>query len=175
MKELWLPIDGCDFFEVSNLGRVKSLPRPKTPKENILKGGLCSKKKYRHVNIKTNNSKVRFASVHRLVASAFLPNPNGYKFVNHKNSNSQDNTIDNLEWCTSRENNSHMRMKMKGSSKYVGVHFNKDRNKYYSTIKVNGKVYFLGRFKKEEDAAEAYIKALNKFGIQNRYASNNSI
>lgn len=97
MKEEWRDI--CQEYQISNLGRVKSL---KYGKERILKP-----KKDRHgylgVNLKID-SKSKDYRVHRLVAQAFIPNLNNKPVINHKDCNKENNRADNLEWCTQQEN-----------------------------------------------------------------------
>lgn len=97
--EQWKPIDGFEgFYAVSNLGRVKSLGNDKSRKEKIMKPqkdrngyllvGLCRNGKYKHF------------LVHRLVAIAFLPNPEGLPEVNHKDEDKTNNCVNNLEWAS---------------------------------------------------------------------------
>lgn len=111
MKEIWKSIEGYEgFYEVSNLGRVKSLSRyvsngtsvPLYVKERILKQWK-DKKGYCTV-VLGKEGKYKTYAVHRLVANAFILNPNNLPCVNHKDENPSNNFVDNLEWCTYRYN-----------------------------------------------------------------------
>lgn len=174
-KEIWKYVKGYDNrYMVSSLGRIKSMPRLKVKNERILKGGLDTKG-YHRVNLVNSIGKVKFEAVHRLVAIHFIDNKNNKEFVNHIDKDKLNNTVYNLEWCTSRENNTHMRLSMKRSSKYTGVYYDKKRRKFYSTIKVNGNQVFLGRFASENEASKAYMSALRKYNIVNKHARHCSI
>lgn len=100
MEEIWK--DKKDYeglYQTSNLGRVKSF---KFGKERILKPGT-DKNGYLLVNL-CKNGKVKTFKVHRLVAEAFLPNPDNLPEVNHKDENKQNNVVSNLEWCDRKYN-----------------------------------------------------------------------
>ena len=111
------------------MGRVKSLERKcncccnstRTIQCKILKPGVD--KGYLKVNLRKNN-KTKQHTVHRIVATAFLPNENNYPFINHKDENPSNNRVDNLEWCTPKYNSNYGTLKermsetMKG--KYTG-------------------------------------------------------
>lgn len=101
MIEIWKDIVGYEGYQVSNLGRVKCLTTNK-----ILNQYDRNQKGYKAVYLKTNNSFKIFA-VHRLVAIHFIPNPNNYPVVNHKDCNPANNCVDNLEWCTVQYNNTY--------------------------------------------------------------------
>lgn len=108
-KEIWKPIKGYEgLYEISNYGRVKSLPKirgRRLTNETILKPRI-STQGYIMVGLRKND-KTFNASVHRLIAEAFIPNPENKKKVNHIDGNKQNNSIDNLEWCTPSENMQH--------------------------------------------------------------------
>lgn len=102
-NEIWRDVRGYEgLYQVSNQGRVKSFPnryQPKSFKENngILKQD--SPQGYPYVTL-YKNRKAKHVFVHRLVAEAFIPNNDSLPFVNHKDENTSNNKVDNLEWCT---------------------------------------------------------------------------
>lgn len=167
MDKQWKKIDGFENYLISDNGDVKSL---KTGKE--LKGGF-DRNGYACVNLRKDN-KTYFRPRHRLVAIAFLTIDETRICVNHIDSNKLNNKVSNLEWCNYQENNTHMRMNSGKYSKVAGVSYCKTRNKYSSSLKINGKQNFLGRFNTEKEAGEAYLKALKENGIENKYATSNN-
>lgn len=169
--EEWRPIKGFCSYEVSSKGRIRS-NKGRLPK--ILIGG-SNRGGYKCYNLRSDESKTYFKTIHRIVALTFIPNPQGLEFVNHIDKDKSNNCKENLEWCSSRENNTHMRKTMRRTSSYTGVYYDKSRKKWYATIKINCKPMFLGRFINESDAGKAYIEALNKHNISNKYAGYNSI
>lgn len=103
--EIWTDIEGYLNYQVSNMGRVKSLGDDKNRKEKILKGGI-TKKGYLQV-VLCKDGKTKKYYIHRLVAQAFIPNPNNLPQVNHRNEDKTDNRVDNLEWCDGKYNNNY--------------------------------------------------------------------
>jgi len=101
--EEWRKIEGYEgLYQVSNLGRVKSLMYGK---EKILKGGINP---YGYHFVILNKYPIKKnMKVHRLVAKAFIPNSDNKPEVNHIDGNKLNNNIHNLEWNTRKENNSH--------------------------------------------------------------------
>ena len=98
MEEIWKPIIGYEnHYEISSIGRVRNVQRNKLVKSYV------SKKGYRRVQIAIDTIKKNYF-VHRLVADAFIPNPEGKNVVNHKDFDRSNNSVDNLEWVTSQEN-----------------------------------------------------------------------
>ena len=106
MEEVWKDIEGYESkYQASNLGRVKSLERYyKTGRggiqllpERILKQSV-KKTGYVCVTLCKNGIHTTYL-LHRIIAKLFVPNPNNYPEINHKDENQQNNCADNLEWC----------------------------------------------------------------------------
>lgn len=106
MIEEWKDITGFEgLYQVSNLGRVKSLANNKTRKEKILKEKKNSYG-YHRVDLCKKNV-VKHYLVHRLVAMAFIDNVNNYNEINHIDENKENNSADNLEWTNHSMNIKH--------------------------------------------------------------------
>ena len=100
MEEIWKDIDGYEGrYIISNYGNIKS----KKTNKNVY---FSNSKKYKRVLL-SKDGKAKGYSVHRLVAQNFIPNPNNYPCVNHLDCDGRNNRVDNLEWCTYKENNNH--------------------------------------------------------------------
>lgn len=98
MKEIWRNIEGFENYQVSNLGNVKSLGNNKNKKEKILKP---SKNIAGYLQVWLRKDGKTYAkTIHRLVAEAFIPNPDNLPCVNHKDENKTNNKEVNLEFCT---------------------------------------------------------------------------
>jgi len=166
--EIWKEIKGYEDYEISSLGRIKSLARivyktngtTQTYKEKILKPNNDGNG-YLRVCL-TKNGKARIERIHKLVAVAFLNHtPDGNKLViDHIDNNPLNNKLGNLQVITHRENSS--KDKKGGSSQYTGVCWHKYNKKWTAQVTINGKIKCLGYFKDEIKAAEAYQIALNK-------------
>lgn len=102
MTEIWKNIEGYENYQVSNLGRVKSLNYHHSGKEHILKCILNSSGYYK-VNL-YKDGKTKNLTIHRLVARAFIPNPENKSCIDHINTDKADNRVENLRWCTYKEN-----------------------------------------------------------------------
>ena len=138
-------------YKVSDLGNVFSVRN-----SIILK--LDNRGGYKRIKINIGNG-IKKYGVHQLVAMAFLghrPDGTNKVVVDHINNNKLDNRLENLRLISNRQNLS----RRGGASKYVGV--SKFRNKWMSTIRVNGKLEYLGLYQTEENAHRAYIKRLNE-------------
>ena len=114
--EVWKDIKGYEgLYQVSNLGRVRSLPRIiETESSNQYKtfhnvqekkGKILKQKESDYKSVALyKDKKSKYYMVHRLVAQAFISNPNGYLYVNHKDEDKYNNCVENLEWCTQSYN-----------------------------------------------------------------------
>ena len=108
--EEWRDIKGFEGkYMVSNLGRVKSLNYNKTGKEKIMKG-VPDGYGYFQLSL-CKEGKVKNCRINRLVAQAFIPNPDNLPEVNHKDKIRTNNRVDNLEWCTTQYNVEYSRAK----------------------------------------------------------------
>ena len=102
-KEEWRDIAGYEgLYQVSNLGNVKSLNYNRTGKERILKPGNDGRG-YLFVQLCKEGIRKK-CLVHRLVAETFIPNPNKYPVINHRDEIRDHNWVKNLEWCTQQYN-----------------------------------------------------------------------
>ena len=165
MEEIFKDIPGYEgIYQVSNLGRVKSLSNNNSKKEKILKQYI-NIHNYFNISLNKKNSGSTF-KVHKLVAMAFLGHkPCGYKeIVDHIDNNSLNNRLDNLQLITQRLNMSKDRKN--GTSKYTGVCWNKQKSKWTSQIYICKKVKHLGLFKTELEAHEAYQNKLKTLTLQ---------
>jgi hypothetical protein len=115
MNEIWKDIKGYEgMYQISNIGRVKSLKRitrfknrdsVRIEEEKILKLAKHHKG-YLKAQLRKNDKLKRYF-IHRLVAEAFIPNPHNKETVNHKDGDKSNNTVENLEWMTNQENMKH--------------------------------------------------------------------
>ena len=156
MKEIFKDIPGYEgLYQISNKGTVKNLIRNTTTKGGIGVTGYIR-------TTLTRDGAQKTKRIHQLVAMAFLNHtPNGHKLVvDHIDNNKLNNNVENLQLITTRENTSKDRRG--GSSKYVGVTWNKRDKKWRSEIRFNGKKKQIGLFKTEIEAHNAYQNKLKE-------------
>ena len=154
MEEIYKDVIGYEgIYQVSNLGNVKYC------KTGLIRNYYLEKTGYYSITLRKNGiGKTR--KVHQLVAESFLNHKRcGFELVvNHIDLDKTNNKLDNLEIVTNRENSN--RKHLKSTSKYIGVHWNKEDKKWKSGIMINGKTKHLGYFTSELEASQAYQKAL---------------
>jgi hypothetical protein len=146
-EEQWRSVNGYVDYQVSNCGRVRRV------KNGRIVQGVITDHGYRRVSIKGKHLRV-----HRLVAEAFIDNPDNKLCVDHINGNKLDNAVSNLRWATYQENARNKSRCSTGSSRYKGV-FKAECNKWRAVICVNGQRRYLGWFDDEREAGLAYNAA----------------
>ncbi len=156
--ELWKPIEGYeDRYEVSNMGNVRSLNYRNTGKEKTLTP-ITEGKGYLMVGL-CRGQTMKWQKVHRLVAAAFIPNPEDKPQVNHKNGIKTDNRVENLEWATNSENQKHA---YKTGLNKANVGWGRTLGSTYGKS---------GREKRVEDCKRAVIATNIKTGEESLYES----
>lgn len=140
IMEIWRDIEGYEGkYQVSNEGRVKALAwkgngigcsqNEHILRQNDLRG-------YKRVGL-SKEGVVKWYSVHRLVAKAFIPNPNNYPVIDHINTIRDDNRVENLRWTTPKENNQNPLTK----AKHIGKLINReDQSKRVAQYTIDGKL-----------------------------------
>lgn len=107
MKEVWKDIPGYEgLYQASTFGRIYSYPRKGNFGRSHFLTPHPDKGGYMRVLL-SKNKKSKSLLVHRLVAKTFIPNPNNYPEINHKDENIKNNEVSNLEWCTPKYNSNY--------------------------------------------------------------------
>ena len=157
--EVWRSIENYDNYAVSSFGRVKN-----TKTERILKAA-DNGQGYLKVSLYEDGVK-KTHKIHRLVANAFLNNPNDKLCVDHKDNNRTNNHISNLRFATTKENNQNSSIRLDNTSGCKGVHFDKRRKKWQAQIMIDGIHIHIGYYDNLEEAKIARINRANQaFGI----------
>ena len=169
-EEIWKKIDNFPNYSVSNLGKARNDITARMMKQ-CLKGG------YYHCGF-TNNSTRKSCKVHRIVALAFIPNPENKSDVNHKDKNKINNNISNLEWNTRKENNIHRCIDLEWNTrKENNIHrcidLNCSNNKNKRVLRIEKKTNeIVEKYNSIEDAG---IWACSSYFTQNSHNGRNSI
>lgn len=138
-NEIWKDVVGYEgLYKVSNLGNVYSYYMNRQKKQSIRKDG------YKFVVLK-RNGKQKYMMVHRLVAEAFIPNPDNLPMINHKDENPSNNNVDNLEWCTAHYNNT-----------YNDVHIKRGQSLSYKVYAYNTSGTLIGVYPSTKAVGKAF-------------------
>ena len=157
--EVFRSVDGYENHTVSSFGRVKN-----TKTGRILKG-FDDGRGYVIVQLFKDGNR-RNHKIHRLVANAFLDNPNDKLCVDHKDNNKTNNNISNLRFATAKENNQNSKLSIKNTSGCKGIYFNKRIKKWHARIMIDGIQIHLGYYDNLEDAKIARVNRANEvFGV----------
>jgi len=157
MEEIWKNIPQWEgFYQASNLGRIRSLDRVSGKRilKGIVKKFTPDKDGYLKLNL-WKNQIPHYRSAHRLVLSAFIGESK--LIVDHIDGDVTNNKLDNLRYCTNRQNQTFDNIKKPAKScKSFGVMLRKDNGKYRARYQLNGKDVNIGQFDTETEAAMAY-------------------
>lgn len=150
--ENWKKIVGVPNYEVSDLGRVRSIARRAT-RGGVLKQGRGSSGGNIVVLYPGKERTGKTKSVHRLVAEHFLPNFFGKREVDHKNGDRTDDRVYNLRWCDRSQNNQNVKMSERNTSGVKGVNYDKNKKKWCARWFENKKPK-MKRFDTKEEAVK---------------------
>lgn len=169
-EEVWLPVIGYETeYLVSNYSRVLSI---KYAKHVLLSPSKIGKNdRYKKVGLFNTNGKRTKYGIHKISATAFIPNPGNLPEVNHMDDDRENNHISNFEWTTHRENVNHGKITRGKNSKFVGVTKNCNGKRWRARIYLNKKHIFIGVYDTEHEASEAYQKYCVDHGISLKYVA----
>lgn len=166
-EERWKNITGFNDYQVSSLGRVKSL---KHGKERLLKPRKNSEGYFSIVTC--NNGKEVSHRIHRLVALEFIPNPDNLPQVDHIDRNISNNQLNNLRWVSQSQNSFNTHRHYKES---YGIYWKKQFNFYQIIVTYEGKLKSLGCTPDFEKAKEIRDRFLHEKKYETRGLNNNSV
>ena len=140
-EEIWKDVVNYEgYYQVSNLGNVRSLPHitiNQRKRKGRMRKPYTNWKGYLAVCL-CKDGKCKSYQVHRLVAQAFLPNPNNYPMINHKDENKKNNNVSNLEWCDVTYNNNYGNRTKRARSKIckpvVAIRTSDNQQEHYLSL-----------------------------------------
>ena len=157
--EVFREIENYDNYAVSSFGRVKN-----TKTGKILKGSVDS---YGYLIIDLYENAIRKThKIHRIVANAFIDNPDDKLCVDHKDNDRANNHISNLRFATSKENSRNSKLSNNNTSNVKGVYWHKRVKKWCAQITIDGIQIHIGYFDNLDDARTARVNRANEaFGM----------
>jgi len=160
MTEIWKPIEGYETYFVSTFGNVRN-----NLTNRILKSAKSGRINNLHLQVCLYNKIRKHLFIHRLVALAFIPNPENKKQVDHIDNDISNNYLTNLRWATNQENQRNTIISLRNTSGVKGISFDKSSQKWCAQIRINGKGITIGRYNTIEEAIIArQLKANEVFG-----------
>jgi hypothetical protein len=150
--EEYKKIEDYEHYEVSNMGRIRNTNTGRYLKHGSNPAG------YSNVILCEQGKKKKGFTVHRLVASHFLPNVNQKAFIDHIDGDKKNNKCSNLRWCTGGENRANIGKLKNNKSGYKGVAYHKRNKKFIAKICINKRNIHLGYYLTAEEAYNAYCK-----------------
>ena len=150
VNEVWRSIDGFINYQASNVGRVRMA------KSGRLLIPMANLKGYLFVRLRNCEGVRKSKTSHRLVAQEFLSNSNNKPCVDHISRDRKNNAITNLRWATWSDNSANKTKRQETTSKYVSMGWDSGKRKWHARVHVDGRMYHLGYFESEDDAAMAY-------------------
>lgn len=158
MEEIWKPIKDYETYSVSTFGRIRNDKTNKILKGNKDAGRL-------QVGFFKTKTKSRFF-IHRLVALAFIENPENKEQIDHIDNNQSNNRVENLRWATHQENNRNTQIQNNNTTGVKGVYWAKREQKWLAKIMIDRIDIHIGLFNTIEEATHARQTRANEvFGI----------
>ncbi len=157
-QEIYKIIKDYENYSVSNLGNVKNNKTNRILKTRVNCNG------YLIIDLYKNNIR-KTMKLHRLIGQAFIPNPNNKLCIDHIDTDTTNNYVNNLRWCTHAENMQNRSISSDNTSGSTGVSYHKKSNKWSARIGINGKQQHIGLYETKEEAITARkLKANLLFG-----------
>ena len=166
--EEWRKIDGYPNYSVSNLGNVRNDKTGKALKRVLQNRG------YYQIGLYTKGTGAQPAmmKVSRVVAQAFIPNPLDHPIVDHIDRDKANDSVSNLRWCTSQQNNRNRTKSTGTSSRFKGVRWDAANKRWKVTTKINYRNIHIGVFEDETEAASAYNEYVRSHGLDEFFVLN---